>query len=363
MGMRYRGGWAGTGWAALLSVGLATGCASPGPPHAPSLYLPAPPKDLKVRREGDRVTLTFTAPMRSSDNVPLKAATMRVSFCRQVEHAACVAVDGAGREVTASKPGAPHAVELTDTLPAELAQGRVRLLGYRVEAFNPVGQTAGWSEPAYTAAGSAPPTVAGLQVEGSRLGVVLRWTPASERDGAVVIEREAAGAGAGAAKTARLAANGTERTLDATAVPDVAYRYTAVRETKAQLGGRTVEVRSAPAEAVTFTLRLTYPPPVPTGLTAAGFATAATANEAAGFAVDLIWQPVDDAGMLAPLVGYNVSRETVDAGARVKLNAAPVAVPAFHDATAVAGVRYRYSVTAVDAKGNESGAGVVELRG
>jgi hypothetical protein len=385
MAMRYRGGLAGFGWAALLAVGSAlalslglAGCASPGPPHAPSLFLPAAPKDLKALREGDRVTLTFTAPMRTSDNLPLKpGTTMRVGFCRQVERAACVAVAGAEHEVAASKPGAPQLVELKDTLPPELAQGRPRLLEYRVEAFRVAakdkagiaGQTAGWSEPAYTAAGSAPPMVAGLQVSGSRLGVVLRWTPAGAADGAVVIEREAAGAGtakAGATKTVRLATNGAERTLDATAVPDVAYRYTALREVKVQMGGRTVEVRSAPAEPVSFALRLVYPPPVPSGLTVAGFATPATGTEAAGYAVDLIWQPVDDAGMLAPLAGYNVYRETVDAGghagARQKLNAAPVGVPAFHDATASAGVGYRYSVTAVDAKGNESAATVAALR-
>jgi hypothetical protein len=383
MAMRDRGGLAGFGWAALLAVGSAmtlalAGCASPGPPHAPSLFLPAAPKDLKVLREGDRVTLTFTAPMRTSDNLPLKAGTlMRVSFCRQVERAACVAVPGPSREIAASKPGAPQLVELTDALPPELTQGRARLLGYRVEAFRvaakdtaaSAGQTAGWSEPAYTAAGSAPPMVAGLQVSGSRLGVMLRWSPAGAADGTVVIEREAVGAGtakAATGKTVRLAANGPERTLDATAVPDVAYRYTAVREMKVQMGGRTVEVRGAPAEPVVFALRLVYPPPVPSGLTVAGFATAATATVAAGYAVDLIWQPVDDAGMLAPLAGYNVYRQALDAsgrtGKRQKLNAAPVAVPAFHDATAAPGVEYRYGVTAVDAKGNESAAAVSSLR-
>ncbi len=397
--MRDRGGLAGFGLAAVVAVGSAlalslglAGCASPGPPHAPSLFLPAAPKDLQARREGDRVTLTFTAPMRTSDNLPLKpGTTMRVSFCRQMAGSSCVAVAGSEREATASQPGAPQLVELTDTLPAELAQGRARLLGYRVEAFRDTGkdkagtarQTAGWSEPAYTAAGSAPPMVAGLQVSGSRLGVVLRWTPAGAADGSVVIEREAvreavdagktkAGAKkAGAGKAVRLAANGPERTLDATALPDVAYRYTALREVKVQMGGRTVEVRSAPAEPVSFALRLVYPPPVPAGLTVAGFATTATTTEAAGYAVDLIWQPVDDAGMLAPLAGYNVYRETVDAAghasARQKLNAAPVAVPAFHDTTAAAttaaGVGYRYSVTAVDTRGNESGAAVAEWRG
>jgi hypothetical protein len=57
------------------------------------------------------------------------------------------------------------------------------------------------------------------------------------------------------------------------------------------------------------------------------------------------------------LAGYNVYRETVGAaGGATKLNDAPVVLPGFRDATANAATRYRYRVTAVDKKGNESGA-------
>ena len=53
------------------------------------------------------------------------------------------------------------------------------------------------------------------------------------------------------------------------------------------------------------------------------------------------------------LAGYNVYRDGGD-GNKTRLNTAPVALPAFHDDTVTVGQRYRYSVTAVDAKGNES---------
>jgi len=56
------------------------------------------------------------------------------------------------------------------------------------------------------------------------------------------------------------------------------------------------------------------------------------------------------------LSGYNVYRAAAeDAGRGKKLNGDPVRMPAFHDVLPVAG-RYRYSVTAVDARGNESAA-------
>ena len=46
---------------------------------------------------------------------------------------------------------------------------------------------------------------------------------------------------------------------------------------------------------------------------------------------------------------------------RTRLNPAPVPVPSFHDPSASPAARYRYSVTAVDGKGNESPAATVLL--
>jgi len=233
--------------AAILLITLALGCASPGPPHAPSLFLPKPPNDLTARRVGDHVELRFTAPLRSSDDLPLKAASVHVGLCRQIAHEkACTTVPAAAQDVAPSKPGAPNAVNMVDVLPAELTHGPARLLGYRVEIFNVGGQSAGKSEPAYTAVGDAPPSVAALRVEGSRLGVLLQWTPAPPTAGAVVVEREDLNAPAQKpskhsdstpANVVRLAAdasdrsqnNSSDRVLDTTAKPEIPYRYTAMR--------------------------------------------------------------------------------------------------------------------------------------
>ena len=54
----------------LLLLGVVaglTGCASIGPPEAPSLELPKPPSDLRAARKGDKVTLTWTVPARTTD--------------------------------------------------------------------------------------------------------------------------------------------------------------------------------------------------------------------------------------------------------------------------------------------------------
>jgi hypothetical protein len=353
-----------------MLLAFAAGCASPGPPRPPSLGLPEPVKDLRVQRSGDVVELSFHAPDRSTDKEPLPVTGVQGIVCREVEGQACITVAGLTALVapvphgTKKLPGPGEWMTLHDALPPELTRGRDRFVGYRVEFFNASGRSAGKSVAAYTVAGVAPAQVLGLKVEGSRLGVALRWQP-QPGEASVLLHREEVSPRVAAKPKSKAEAMAADEwldthavtggfegdeTLDATAEPDVAYRYMAVRQREVSLGGHTVEVRSSPSTPVTFTLRPVYPPPAPTGISAAGFATAS------GYAVDLIWQPVDDPG----LAGYNVYR--MDAGgARVKLNAAPVVSPAFHDAGAVAGTAYRYAVTAIDGRGNESPAVMVTV--
>jgi hypothetical protein len=360
-------------WSGALMLGLVAaltvGCANPGPPKPPSLYLPKLVNDLTAKRVGDTVELRFTAPSRTTDNLPLKAVAIDGVFCRELDRKTCVAV-GTARPVTvgATSAGAPQREEVVwqDALPAELTAGKPRLVGYRVEFFNAAGKSAGRSEVAVAVAGAAPARVERLQVEGSRLGAVLQWKPEVAHED-VLLQRErltpeaVSSSESSSAKKAKaeprvvwMAANGVGRTLDATALPDVAYKYVAVRRETLTFGSRTLEMRSAPSGPVAFTLHEVYPPLAPTGLTAIGFFATNPDTTAGPFSVDLIWQPVTEPGLVAGLAGYNVYREAD--GARKKLNAAIVALPSFHDATAVGSVRYRYSVTAVDGKGNESPA-------
>jgi hypothetical protein len=297
-----------------------------------------------------------------------------------------------------------------DTLPATLTAGAARVLTYRVELYNDTNHTGGFSEPAYAAGGATPSPVEELHAQGSRLGVVLSWKPSARPgadDGIVVLRREDLALKPKApvahkAKVAAPAASSSEKkpaathgsstepkpakaksdaesnvvwlttapqpdplagdseasapaqpvrdgiTLDDTALADEPYRYTAERRRSVQVGGRTMEMQSEVSAPVEFTLQDVYPPPAPTDLNAASFANPK-------LTVDLIWQPVDT----PHLAGYNVYRETLDGkdaatGVKTRLNQAPVPAPGFHDVTAVAGQRYRYSVTAVDTKGNES---------
>ncbi|MDE1163760.1 MAG: hypothetical protein PW792_17685 [Acidobacteriaceae bacterium] len=331
---------------ALAAAGLAAiGCASPGPPKAPSLKLPATAHKLSATREGDVVKLQFTVSERTTDGVTIKDKSLKAKVCREVEHGGCMALPALTSEVA---PGTVAVVH--DALPVTLATGPNRLLGYRVELLNGRGKGAGESDAAFVAGGIGSAQVAGFAVQGSRLGALLRWQKVAQ-GGAVVVERKAVGA---KEPVVLKPENGGDPgvLLDTGAVEGVAYEYVAHREKEAEIGARKLAMRSMDSAAVPFTLRDVYPPLAPTDATAAGFRT-----DDGGWAVDLVWEPVEDNG----LAGYNVYRQE-PGGVSAKLNAAPVTMPAFHDATAKDGVAYVWRVTAVDKHGNESAAAVVAGR-
>ena len=345
-----------------LAVVALSGCASPGPPRSPTLNLPGAVTKLTAVRRGTQVELTFGLPQKNTDKLPLKGDHVTASFCRAVGAGKCLPVAGVKPvEFALGTDGHATVAELHDALPVELSSGAARVLVYRVELFNAVGKTAGFSDPVYAAGGAAPATVEGLTAQGSRLGIVVSWKPVAGDGSVVALRREELAPKPVDAKGKKktdsgvvwLGAEGEAAkvdggmVLDTSAAADEAYRYVAERRRTVQLGGRTLEMRSEASIGLVYLLRDVYPPLVPTDLSGAAFADAS-----GGAAVDLIWQPVQDAG----LSGYNVYRAAdEDAGRGKKLNGEPVRLPAFHDVLPGAG-RYRYSVTAVDAKGNESAA-------
>jgi len=351
----------------------ALGCASPGVPRPPSLNLPEPVRDLSAARIGDTVQLQFTVPSRSTDKLPLRGATLTAVFCRAIDHQACIPVPSSRSSIPMSNLEAHDSVfSWTDALPADLTLGGPRVLGYKVALLNTDGRTAGDSVPAFTTTGVAPLAVGGLRAEGSREGIVLRWATAPVGSGEVILRREDLAPAPPNAGTHSKSGRNTvglvdliappssadpENLLDTTALPDTPYRYNAMRRSTVQVGGRSIELRSAPSASVELTLRAIYPPLTPTGLTAAAFGSDA-------FAVDLVWQPVNETGLIAPLAGYRVYRESLDSAGqptagRSRLNASPLVGAGVRDSSADPRLRYRYSVTAVDSKGNESAAATV----
>jgi hypothetical protein len=260
----------------------------------------------------------------------------------------------------------PGVSEAVDRLPPELTTGSARLLAYRVQLCNAAGRTAGATDAVYASAGAAPHAVQELRGRAAKAGVVLEWR--AEPDGSIELNRTAvevvAGAGKKPAET-RLRVDGeknTGGTVDRTARLGRTYRYSAQRVRTVDLDGQRLELRSGPSSEVVVERKDLFPPEAPIGLVAVpGFGDAA-AGQGTGqgstqpmidLAIDLLWEP----DMEPRIMGYRVYRRALDgdvAGAWQQLNAEVVPVAAYRDRTVVAGHRYGYQVTAVDAAGNES---------
>ncbi|MGH9650187.1 MAG: hypothetical protein ACRD3I_06920, partial [Terriglobales bacterium] len=64
-------------------VTLLSACAVPGAPQPPSLQVPRPVEDLAAVRKGDRVTLTWSAPVETTDRDTLRISGS-TAICRSV---------------------------------------------------------------------------------------------------------------------------------------------------------------------------------------------------------------------------------------------------------------------------------------
>lgn len=336
---------------ALIAAFGLTGCGMPGAPQPPSLNLPQTVKDLHAARNGSQITLGWTMPRRNTDQMLLKAA-LPVRVCLIDSHELKCVPSGA---VTAN-PAAATSFQLQ--LPADLAQGTPRPVGYYVEVLNAKGRSAGPSNVAHVAAGQAPPPVVGLAAEPSKNGVLLHWNPAGADATPVRLERHLLSTPAPPDKNDPLAppAEPVElhllvssqpeagRALDRSVRLNETYQFRAQRVARVKIGDETLELASAYSDPVRIQVKDIFPPDAPTGL-----AAVAAAPET-GPAIDLNWQPNTE----ADLVGYIVYRREAQ-GEWARLSPAePLTGPAFHDARALPGHTYQYAVTAINQGGHQS---------
>ena len=355
--------------AALFSPLLLCGCGNPGLPLPPSLMLPETVLDLGATRVADGVTLRWTMPRRTTDRVLLKG-DQQAAVCRSADAGPCAPV--ALLKVEAGKGAA-----FTDRLPASLREGPAVLLRYEVRLQNRAGHDAGPSNPAFAAAGWAPPAVRAATAEATAKGIAVHWqttpvpgqVPAAGAHLLVRLVRDrilAAGevdtpgkletqAGVPQPLTQTLLA--TEHpptrpgegwtpatTLDADAAMLRRYRYTVQLVEQVTLNGHVVEVAGEAANTPVVEAKDVFPPAVPEQL-------AAVANVDGG-TIDLAWNVAGE----ADLAGYVVyRREAGGPGLPVRVSGpALLPTPNWSDGAVRKGVRYAYAVSAVDTSGNES---------
>ena len=251
-----------------------------------------------------------------------------------------------------------------ETLPTALASGAAHPLRYFVELINRNGRSAGLSNAATVLAGEAPPPVTGLSAEVRKEGVVLRWNPA-DPNAAVRLRRRLLTPPPAKPRAGPLPAtpepieqnllvepaSGTSlrQAIDKNISFGNTYEYRAQRVVDEMVDGKKIELDGEFSAPIRVEALDVFPPVVPVGLVAVATAPDPASGTAAS--IDLSWQPNTE----PDLAGYEVYRRQDETPGERISGGQPVVGPAFHDAHVLPGHTYRYSVSAVDKSGHESG--------
>ena len=351
----------------LVLAGLIwlTGCASIGPPLPPSLELPKPPSDLHATRKGEKVTLTWTIPARTTDRQTVRyLGTTRI--CRSLDPA--LKQCGAPVGSAAPPPDFSEARKSTvkkilasfvDILPSAMEQEHpAGSATYAVEVLNTAGRGAGISNQIHVPLVPTLPPFGGFAARPTDQGVLITWlcptTSGRAREGVKHFFRIYRRPESGTGET-RIAAIDVTDCVQAKGAPtgsfldqsfewEKTYFYRGAVVSVLELPGKPpIEVEGDDTPEVKVFAHDVFPPAVPSGLQAV--------YSGAGQQpfIDLIWAPVPD----PDLDGYNVYRRE-EGTPPVKVNAELVKTPAFRDPQVESGTIYYYSVSAVDQRGNET---------
>ena len=297
----------------LLLPLLLSGCGYVGEPLPPSLNIPAPIADLRVEQVGADLVIAFTAPEVTTDGV---------IFSRLGGVEAMINDDPVAIPSPASEPGPVRIVAPAARYVSQQATVRVRVA-------SPKGRFNDWA--ARTLTIDSPLSIpAELSAQATAGGVLLAWQSPHKAQFRILRTT-------GAVET-EVGTISENRFLDSTARFDTAYSYRIEAFSTLSRSGFTAPIGITPID--------TFPPSVPAGLSAVpGIGS-----------IEVAWErsPEPD------VAGYRLYRATPDLDWRAVGGQTPSAN--YSDRDVASGVRYRYAVSAVDLKGNESPRSpVVEL--
>ena len=333
----------------LLAVAIA-GCATPGAPLPPSLGIPKPVSDLRAVRKGAVVTLTWSAPSDTTDGELIRKRG-RMQLTRTVGSASSVVAD-VPLEPTLKQDQA-SALNATDSLQSVLPAGTTEDFAvYSVTASGNSGTSAGPGTQVRVALAPTLPAPPQLRVTTVPPGVSVAWDQAWPPQNpthltaqyAYRIMRRQEGSNAATMVQQINAGNTAIAFVDTTIEWQKHYEYWITPVTLWQNGGKKGEVEGDDSPVVPVFANDIFPPEAPSGL------QAVFSGVTQQPAIDLTWTPNTE----PDLAGYNVYRHSANE-APVKINAELIKTPLFHDTGVKAGMKYFYSVSAVDLRGNESG--------
>lgn len=346
-----------------LTVVLAS-CGAPGVPIPPALELPKAVTDLRAVRKGDKVSLAWTVPTKTTESQSIRHMGP-TRICRTLEAVGDCKHPIA--EIAPSQlPGQPPANSKTGiqnpTVPATYAdilarnfeaQNPTSEIAYAVEVMNSNQRSAGLSNQVKVPAAPTLPPPEKFSAQLTAQGVLLSWSCASAPGVPTTADihyRVRVYRRADAAKEDTRAGEADALDCSQPSLLDQAFEW----ETNYTYHADTVTIVAAPGkpemevegdntpEIKIFTHDV-FPPAVPTDL------QAAFSGEGQAPFVDLIWAPDTE----ADLAGYDVFRHE-EGGTPVRINSEIVKTPAYRDTQVTSGKKYFYSVSAVDVRGNES---------
>lgn len=329
-------------------------CATIAPPQPPSLDLPKPPLDLRATRKGNRVNLTWSIPVITTDRQTIRNVGP-TRICRTtlaMKQCGTPVAEAAPPASAPSKSSAPRPKEsFTDTLPTELQnENPTAYATYAVEVLNRAGRGAGLSNQARVLLAPTLGPSHNFHAQVTSRGVVLSWAKPvvpqqMPKDIHFVIRAYRREQGS----PQQTAVGDVPIENDPTLTdPEIqwqkTYEYyaetlTIVREPN----GNQAQLEGDDTPVVTVFANDVFPPAVPSGL------QAVFSGPGQSPFIDLVWAPLTD----SDLAGYNVYRHQVG-GEPVKLNSEPLKTPSYRDDHISAGKRYLYSVTSIDFRANES---------
>ncbi|MCU1308993.1 MAG: Fibronectin, type [Candidatus Angelobacter sp.] len=338
----------------LLVAAILLGCGTPGAPQPPSLHLPKPVDDLQAVRKGDVVYLRWTVPTETTDGQGVK-----VFGASRICRGYATDQPGSCKDVVADLPTAASTKgyqEFTDKI-AQYIGGNRDFLTYTVRVNNARNKNAGLSNAVtvFLAPSLPPPSVVAAKLLPD--AVQLSWempeppqSPTLKTNYLYRIVRSsdqpAKGQPARVAIAEVPAKRGSELVLDKNFTWEKTYQYRVVGVTQviSREGKKLAEFEGEDSPAATIVAHDVFPPARPSGLQAVY-----SALDTRKF-IDLTWTPNEE----SDLAGYNVYRKDGENIAPVRINTELVKTPSFRDENVAAGNNYIYSVTAVDARGNES---------
>jgi hypothetical protein len=343
-------------------LALASGCAAPGAPQPPSLRLPRPVDNLSAVRTGDRVILTWTPPLETTDHLLLRWPT--TTYICRVPNQFPIARCGEpveripGSELVSVAPGARRPlVSFEDVLPPSLiappGEAAESVVTYAIEVVNRRGRSAGLSNQVLISLAPAVPPPVDLRASLDAEGPLLQWEmgampplPAGVSCVLRIDRRTTAGAQAAAFEPVaqQPCHAGPDEIRDLSFEWERTYEYKAAAVLVIDTPGRPIlKVTGDDSATVSLVAHDIFPPAVPTGLEAV-FSSVGQKPF-----IDLTWAPDTE----SDLSGYIVYRRTP--GTKfVAVSPSPLKAPAWRDSDVKPGESYIYAVSAIDVRGNES---------